>query len=246
MLRQQLVLFVALALSGATWAAGSEGALPPKEDRDLAHDILRELVAINSTHEYGSTEIAKVIQKQLLSAGFAPEDVTFLAPAGKPLNGNVVVRYRARAQAEGAFPVVPGPSRCGGGRREDWSMDPFQLTEKDGWFYGRGTLDMKDGDAAMLETLIRLKREHFVPARDLIIAFTADEEAGGDANGPAFLLEQHRDLIDAGLAINLDGGGGALKNGQRLFFRLGTSEKVYGNLYGRDHEPGWTRLLTRA
>ena len=240
MLRQQLVLFVALALSSATWAASSEGALPPKDDLDLAHDILRELVAINSTHEYGSTDIAKVIQKQLLSSGFAPEDVMFLGPADKPLKGNVVVRYRARAHGgKGFSPVLfLGHLDVVEARREDWSMDPFELTEKDGWFYGRGTLDMKDGDAAMLETLIRLKREHFVPARDLIIAFTADEEAGGDSNGPAFLLKEHRDLIDAGLAINLDGGGGALKNGQRLFFRIGTSEKVYATFTVETTSPG--------
>ncbi len=225
---------------GSAWAANSEGALPPKEDLDLAHNILKELVGINSTHEYGSTAIAKVIQKQLVSAGFAPEDVALVFPAGKPLKGNVVVRYRARSRGGNALPPVLflGHLDVVEAKREDWSMDPFQLTEKDGWFYGRGTLDMKDGDAAMLETLIRLKREHFVPARDLIIAFTADEEAGGDANGPAFLLKEHRDLIDAGLAINLDGGGGALKNGQRLFFRLGTSEKVYVTFTVETTSPG--------
>jgi acetylornithine deacetylase/succinyl-diaminopimelate desuccinylase-like protein len=86
---------------------------------------------------------------------------------------------------------------------------------------------MKDGDAALLESVIRLKREHFVPDRDIIVAFTADEEAGGDANGPAFLLKNHRDLIDAELAINLDGGGGDLKNGAPLYFEIGTSEKTY-------------------
>jgi acetylornithine deacetylase/succinyl-diaminopimelate desuccinylase-like protein len=86
---------------------------------------------------------------------------------------------------------------------------------------------MKDGDAALVETLIRLKREGYVPERDVICAFTADEEAGGDSNGPAFLLKEHRDLINAGLAINLDGGGGATKNGERLYFRFGTSEKTY-------------------
>ncbi|MBV8741738.1 MAG: M20/M25/M40 family metallo-hydrolase, partial [Sinobacteraceae bacterium] len=78
----------------------------------------------------------------------------------------------------------------------------------------------------------------FVPARDLIVAFTADEEAGGDANGPAFLLKDHRELIDAGLAINLDGGGGALKDGQRVFFELGTSEKVYVTFTVETTSPG--------
>src|SRR4029450_11149762 len=100
--------------------------------------------------------------------------------------------------------------------REDWSVDPFKLTEKDGYFYGRGTIDMKDSLAALLESPIRPKREKFTPERDIIAAFTADEEAGGDANGPAFLLKSQRQLIDAELAINLDGGGGEYKQGKRL------------------------------
>jgi acetylornithine deacetylase/succinyl-diaminopimelate desuccinylase-like protein len=86
---------------------------------------------------------------------------------------------------------------------------------------------MKDGDAALVESLIRLKREKFVPDHDVIVAFTADEEAGGDSNGPAFLLKEHRDLIDASLVVNLDGGGGNTRNGERLFFEVGTSEKTY-------------------
>jgi acetylornithine deacetylase/succinyl-diaminopimelate desuccinylase-like protein len=229
--RISIPLCVALGAVSAAWAA-SPGPVPPAADRGLARDILRELVDINTTHDHGSTAAALVIQQQLLAAGFPAEDVVLIAPPVKPTKGNVVVRYRSRGHG--------GKERKGGdavlylghldvveAKREDWSTDPFQLTEKDGWFYGRGSLDMKDGDAALLETLIRLKREHFTPARDLIVAFTSDEEAGGDANGPAFLLKEHRDLIDAGLVVNLDGGGGGLKNGQRQFFQIGTSEKVY-------------------
>jgi len=211
--------------------AVSSGPLPPDADKDLARDILRELVDINTTHDHGSTAAAQVIQQQLLAAGFSANDVVLIAPADKPTKGNLVVRYRARAAHGGKSSPAPvlflGHLDVVEARREDWSMDPFQLTEQDGWFYGRGTQDMKDGDAALLETLIRLKREHYVPARDIIVAFTADEEAGGDANGPAFLLKEHRELIDAGLAVNLDGGGGGLKNGERQFFEIGTSEKVY-------------------
>jgi acetylornithine deacetylase/succinyl-diaminopimelate desuccinylase-like protein len=238
--RQQLAaVVVALALVGPTWAS-SDGPLPPKEDLDLARDILRELVNINTTHEHGSTEIATVIQHQLVSAGFAADDVTLVTPADKPIKGNVVVRYRAKARGGRALSPILflGHLDVVEAKREDWSTDPFQLTEQDGWFYGRGSLDMKDGDAAMLETLIRLKREHFVPARDLIVAFTADEEAGGDANGPAFLLKEHRDLIDAGVAVNLDGGGGALKNGERLFYSIGTSEKIYATFTVETTSPG--------
>jgi acetylornithine deacetylase/succinyl-diaminopimelate desuccinylase-like protein len=106
-------------------------------------------------------------------------------------------------------------------------VDPFRFTEQDGYFYGRGTIDMKDGDAALAESLIRLKRERFVPDRDLIVAFTADEEAGGESNGPEFLLAAHRSLVDADIAINLDGGGGDLRDGAPLYFEVGTSEKTY-------------------
>ncbi len=187
--------------------------------------MLQSLVEINTTHAHGSTEAAKAIQGWLLSAGFPAGDVAFLAPADHPTKGNVVVRYRGKRLGEpvlflGHLDVVEA-------KPEDWSVDPFKLTQKDGWFYGRGTIDMKDGDAALVESLVRLRREKFVPDRDVIVAFTADEEAGGEANGPAFLLKEHRDLINAAMVINLDGGGGNTKNGERQFFEVGTSEKTY-------------------
>jgi acetylornithine deacetylase/succinyl-diaminopimelate desuccinylase-like protein len=239
MQKKRLSVLLAMFTVSTGWAA-SPGPLPPKADQDLARDILRELVDINTTHEHGSTAAAEVIQKQLIAAGFPADAVILIAPADKPTKGNVVVRYRAKKHGgKGLAPVLfLGHLDVVEARREDWSTDPFQLTETDGYYYGRGTEDMKDGDAAMLETLVRLQREHFVPARDIIVAFTADEEAGGDANGPAFLLAQHRDLIDAGMAVNLDGGGGGLKNGERLFYQVGTSEKVYVTFTLETTSPG--------
>ena len=132
-------------------------------------------------------------------------ELTLIAPTAYPRSANLVVRYRGKVAAPavlflGHLDVVEA-------RSEDWSVDPFRFTEKDGWYYGRGAIDMKDDDAALLEALIRLRREHYVPVHDLIFAFTADEEAGGDANGPAYLLRAHRELIEAKLAVNLDGGG---------------------------------------
>jgi acetylornithine deacetylase/succinyl-diaminopimelate desuccinylase-like protein len=206
----------------ALWAAAP---LPPPVDQQLARDMLKSLVEINTTHAYGSTGAAKAIQGWLLTAGFAPSDVVFLAPPDHPTKGSVVARYHGR-QA-GRAVLFLGHLDVVEAKPEDWSVDPFKLTEKDGWFYGSGSIDMKDGDAALIESLIRLKREHYVPDRDLIFAFTADEEAGGDSNGPAFLLKEHRDLIDAVEVINLDGGGGNLQNGRPLYFEVGTSEKTY-------------------
>jgi len=233
---KKIAVLLTLSCVSAAWAA-TPGPLPPRADQDLARDILRELVDNNTTHEHGTTAAAEVMKKQLLSAGFASEDVVLIAPADKPIKGNLVVRYRARKPGTKAV-LFLGHVDVVEAKREDWSTDPFQLTEQEGWYYGRGTEDMKDGVAALLETLIRLKREHYVPARDIIVALTADEEAGGDANGPTFLLKEHRDLIDAALAVNLDGGGGSLKNGERLFYAIGTSEKVYATFTLQTTSPG--------
>jgi acetylornithine deacetylase/succinyl-diaminopimelate desuccinylase-like protein len=212
---------------GSLQIAGAWGAapLPPAADQQLARDMLKTLIEINTTHAHGSTEAAKAIQGWALTAGFAASDIVFIAPPDQPTKGNVIIRYRGKHPGKpvlflGHLDVVEA-------KPEDWSVDPFAFTEQDGYFYGRGTIDMKDGDAALAESLIRLKRERFLPERDIIVAFTADEEAGGDSNGPAFLLREHRDLIDAELAINLDGGGGNLKNDAPFYFEVGTSEKTY-------------------
>jgi acetylornithine deacetylase/succinyl-diaminopimelate desuccinylase-like protein len=234
--RAYLTTLAASALACVQVGASAAAPLPPAADQQLARDMLKGLVEINTTHAYGSTEAAKAIQSWLLTAGFAASDVLLLAPPDHPTKGSVVVRYRGKQAGRpvlflGHLDVVEA-------KAEDWSVDPFTLTEKDGWFYGRGSIDMKDGDAAMVESLIRLKRERFVPDRDLIFAFTADEEAGGDSNGPAFLLKEHHDLIDADLVINLDGGGGNLRNGQPLYFEVGTSEKTYVTFTLETTSPG--------
>ena len=228
-----LTFALPLLFSGPAWSR-TAAPLPPAADQELARDIFKTLVEINTTHALGSTQAAKAIQGWLLAAGYSPDDVVLLAPPDHPTKGNVVVHMHGAAKrATGAAsrdlkPVLfLGHLDVVEAKPEDWSVDPFKFTEKDGFFYGRGTIDMKDGDAALVESLIRLKRERYVPERDLIVAFTADEEAGGDANGPAFLLAAHRELIDAGIAINLDGGGGELKNDVALKFDLGTSEKTY-------------------
>jgi acetylornithine deacetylase/succinyl-diaminopimelate desuccinylase-like protein len=214
-----------VCLAASAWAA-KPTPLPPAADQELARALFKEMIEMRTTHDVGSTALAQAIHEHLLRAGFPAEDVTFIAPSDHPTKGNVVVRYRG--QGRGPKPVLfLGHLDVVEAKPEDWTVDPFQFTEKDGWFYGRGAIDMKEGDAALLESLIRLKREKFVPERDIIAAFTADEEAGGDANGPAFLLKEHRDLIDAERAINLDGGGGNYKNGKRLYFEIGTSEKTY-------------------
>jgi acetylornithine deacetylase/succinyl-diaminopimelate desuccinylase-like protein len=111
-------------------------------------------------------------------------------------------------------------------RREDWTVDPFVLTEKDGFFYGRGTLDVKGAAATLVASLLRLKQEGFKPDRDIILALTAGEETGVE-NGVQWLLANRRDLVDAEYCLNVDAGGGELVNGKRTSMDVQAAEKVY-------------------
>ncbi len=224
-MRSWIVVCGAALLSLTTAVHAEPGPVPSTADLAEGRALLRELVDLDTTHAMGTTRAAHALKAHFLAAGFAPADVTFIAPAEHPNSGNLIVRYRGKA----ATPAVLflGHLDVVAANPEDWTVDPFHLIERDGWFYGRGTADMKDGDAALAAALLRLHREGWQPDHDVIAAFTADEEAGGDANGPAFLLKAHRALIDAAVAYNLDGGGGGLDHGRRTFYDIGTSEKTY-------------------
>lgn len=119
----------------------------------------------------------------------------------------------------------------------DWSRDPFKLIEEDGYLYGRGTVDMKNGIAAITNALLWLKAEGFKPKRDIIVFFSGDEETGG--NGAMRAATEWRSLVDADFALNADAGGGAfLKNGMALGFGLQTSEKMYQDFTFSVRNPG--------
>ncbi|MCI3133776.1 M20/M25/M40 family metallo-hydrolase [Phenylobacterium aquaticum] len=217
----------ALLLAGAAQAApaAKPAPLPPAANQALAHDILKELIAINTVHDHGTLVAAKAVLARLKTAGFSDADAQLLVMPEHPNQGQVVVRLRAKAPK--AKPVLwIGHLDVVEAKPEDWTVPPFALTEKDGWWYGRGVQDMKGEDAIVLAALIRLKQEGFTPDRDLIFAFTSDEESG-DANGVEWLVKTHRDLIDAGLVINPDGGGGATREGKPLYYGIQTSEKVF-------------------
>src|SRR2546426_8177148 len=159
----------------------------------LAREIFKELSEINTTDSVGdNTRAAEAMASRFRAAGFPDSDIHVLAPAAR--KGNLVVRYGAKGAARpilflGHLDVVEA-------KRSDWSFDPFEFREQDGYFYGRGAQDMKGDDAILIANFLRLKREGFIPARDLILALTADEE-GGSFNGVEWLLNNHRGLIDA-------------------------------------------------
>ena len=230
----KFTLRFAIAVLVCIFAAGTSRAQVNDATKQLSHDIFKQLVEINTTDSVGSTTVAAdAMAKRLLDAGFPADDVHVFGP--NPRKGNLVARIRGTgAQKPILFichlDVVEA-------RREDWSMDPFQFIEKDGYYYGRGTGDIKDGDAFLATTFIRLKQENYKPDRDLILALTADEE-GGTSNGVDWLLKNHRDMIEAEYVINPDAGDFELDNGKRILIGIQASEKLYQDYDLKVTNPG--------
>jgi len=193
--------------------------------RQLSHDIFKQLIEINTTDSVGNVSTAsEAVAQRFRDAGFPASDLHLLGPNDR--KKNLVVRLHGSGKHKpvlliGHLDVVEA-------RREDWTTDPFQFVEKDGYYYGRGTQDMKDGDAIMTTTLIRFKKEGFVPDRDIILALTADEE-GGTSNGVDWLLKNNRELVDAEFVLNHDGGGILAEHGKPQMMVVDASEKLYSD-----------------
>lgn len=193
--------------------------------QQLAHDIFKQLIEIDTTNEHGSTTpAAQAVAERLKAAGFADSDIAIVGPNQRKMN--LVARIHGTGQRK---PIVfLAHLDVVEAKKEDWSsgLDPFKFTEKDGYYYGRGTSDIKDGAAVLAANFIRLKQEGFKPDRDLILALTADEE-GGDDNGVQWLLKNRHDLIDAEYCINLDAGEFQSDHGKRLIASIQAAEKTY-------------------
>src|SRR5437667_8191264 len=196
-----------------------------------AREIYKQLIEINTTDSVGNvTKAAEAMAARLKAAGFS--DVQVLGP--DPRKGNLVARYRGTGARRPL--ILLAHLDVVEAKREDWSSDPFPFLEKDGYFYGRGTADDKAMASILTANLIRMKEEGFRPDRDLILVLTADEE-GGNFNGVDWLVKNHRNLIDAELAIN-EGGSGQIKNGKYLVNEVQASEKVYQDFRLESKNPG--------
>lgn len=188
----------------------------------LAREIFRELIEIKTTKDMGCTQASEILAQRLKMAGFPEKDIHIIGPEVK--HKNLVFRYHGK----GSFPPILfiGHLDVVDALRQDWSVDPFQFSENGGYFYGRGTSDMKSDAAALISNLIRFKQEGFIPNRDIIIALTDGEENAGEY-GIQWIIKNHWELINAEYCINLDSGGGMIKNGKHLIMNIQTCEKLY-------------------
>src|SRR5438876_7656894 len=206
----------------------------PDQTKQLARDIFKQLIESNTTDSVGNvTTAAEAMAQRLRDRGFAYGDIKIAGPDGR--KKTLVARFRGTGKRKpvlfiGHLDVVEA-------LRSDWATGPFDFIEKDGYFYGRGTEDMKEGDAILVTNFIRLKREGYLPDRDLIVALTAAED-GCSSNGVDWLLKEHRDWIDAEYCINLDGGEFEKDKDKRLLAGIQASEKVYVDFQFESLNPG--------
>ena len=233
------VLFSSVLLL-VPFAPASQGQIDDATKK-LSHDIFKQLIEINTTDSVGNvTAASEAMAQRFRDAGFTESDMQILGPNDR--KKNLVVRLRGTGKHKpllliGHLDVVEA-------HREDWTIDPFIFLEKDGFYYGRGTQDMKSGDAIMATTLIRFKKEGFTPDRDIILALTADEE-GGKSNGVEWLVKNHRDLIDAEIVFNHDGGGILSDRGKPVMMTVDATEKLYADFQLSTTNPGGHSSIPR-
>ena len=216
--------FLCVALAAAVVEASAADRLTAEQQ--LARDVYRELVEINTVTATGDTlKAAEAMAARLRAAGFTDRDVQVFSSA--PRKGNLVARLRGTGARKPILLVAH--LDVVDAKRSDWTTDPFTLVEKDGWFYARGSVDDKSMAAPFVTALIRYKRDGYVPSRDIILVLETDEEILDEHGlGMRWLLEKHRDLLDAELALN-EGASLTYAKGKPIFLGLQTSEKPVRN-----------------
>ena len=244
-LRAILALAPAALLTLHAAALAQQSSLTPFQS--LGRELLQEMVETNTEYSIGSTtKLAESLAARFRAAGFPAADVQVVGPdTGKDAKDkNLVVRYRGRGAR--APILLIGHMDVVEAKPSDWVLDPFKLTERDGHFYGRGTLDMKNGDASWVAALLRMKQEKIVPSGDIILALTAGEEGGGGYNGIQWLLAHDRDAIRAQYVLNADAGGGELRDGKPIAMDVQAAEKVFHSVRLTTHNPGGHSSLPRT
>jgi acetylornithine deacetylase/succinyl-diaminopimelate desuccinylase-like protein len=222
-------------LPAASLFAQAKSPLDPETEK-LSHEIFKQLVETNTTDSVGSvTAASEAMRKRLLDAGFAAEDLVLAGPNDRKMN--LVARYRGKPGSTLKPILIICHEDVVEAPQAEWATDPFKLVERDGFFYGRGTQDMKDSDAILVTNFIRLKKQGFVPDRDFILALTADEE-GGKSNGVDWLLKNRSELVKAEAVLNPDSGGIDTDNGKPVVMVVEATEKLYGDFELSTKNPG--------
>jgi acetylornithine deacetylase/succinyl-diaminopimelate desuccinylase-like protein len=231
---------IALLLAAPLWAPRAAHAQSPAAP--LARTLLKEMVDADTTGEHGdTTPLVESLAKRFREAGVPEADIALVGPEAR--HKNLVVRLRGRTKEKPL--LVLSHLDVVEAKAEDWTVPPFRLTEKEGWYYGRGTQDIKGEAAVEAAVFLQMAQRGFKPRRDLILALTTGEEGGTFYNGIEWLLAHRRDLIDAEFALNGDGGGLTSRKGVPRFRTLQTAEKGFYMIELSVSDPGGHSSLPR-
>ena len=239
------MLAAALASSAiASPASTAASELTPLQAK--AREMFARVIGFKSIAPgYETPQLVDYLAGELRAAGFEEKD---MLRGRLEETAYLVVRYRGQPPAGTAprkpvlllshLDVVPA-------LKEHWKRDPFRLDEANGFFYGRGALDIKPGVTSLVMLFLRLKQENFVPTRDLVMVLSGDEETTGATT--VKLLEEHRDWVDAEYALNTDAGGGTLDHeGRARSYNIQTAEKTYASYKLSAYNPGGHSSQPRA
>lgn len=227
---------VALALAALVSARAEAQAVRP--DQQAFRALYEELIETNTTLSEGSCTLASErMAARLLAAGYPAADVRVLVPDERPKDGNLAAVLRG-SDANAAPILLLAHIDVVEARREDWVRAPFTLVEENGYFYARGAQDDKAQASIWVDTLIRLKAEGFTPRRDIKIALTCGEETSDTFNGVSWLLQTHRDALEAGFALNEGARGRLDAGGNRVALEIQAGEKIYQDYRLEISNPG--------
>lgn len=210
--------------SACSLSSGIAHSAEQSADDVKALEIYRTIIEMRTAAGHGNVpKMATYLASELTAAGFADDDIQII-PSGE--TASLIVRYKGDSSS-GKQPILfLGHMDVVDAKSEDWELDPFTLTQKDGYFFGRGTIDNKYGIMNLTQTFIRLKQDGFVPTRDLVLAFSGDEETGMSTT--QMLAYDRPELADAEFALNSDAGGGSLAaDGTALTYGIQAAEKTY-------------------
>jgi acetylornithine deacetylase/succinyl-diaminopimelate desuccinylase-like protein len=230
----RLACLIATALLALVADVSGVAAAERTAHERKAREMFAKAISIPTSDGLGKVpQLANYLAGEFRQGGFPAADIHVL-PLGE--TASLVVRYRG--DGSGGRPILlMAHMDVVTAKREEWERDPYTLVEENGYFFGRGTLDVKQGVVGLAATFLRLKSEGFIPTRDLIIYFSGDEETNGFTAQDT--VKNHRDLVDAEYALNSDGGGGSLaSDGKPVAYSLQVAEKTYASFELSTHNPG--------
>jgi len=212
--------------------------VPLRPDQTAFLNLYKELVETNTTVTTGScTALAEKIAAHLKSAGFKDEDITLFSVPEHPQEGGVVAVLQGSSKTAKPM-LLLGHLDVVEAKREDWVRDPFKFIEENGYYYGRGTSDMKALDATWIDALMRFKQSGYHPKRTIKLALTCGEETTYAFNGAEWLSKNKPDLISAEFALNEGGGGRTDGHGKVVVESIQVGEKAAQNYHLETINPG--------